>query len=111
MKHLKIYENYNEIEIGDYVICESGKSNYNIQFKKLNDFIRNKIGKLIDIDNKSIPGSIYYIVEYDNIPDNISNFKRSRNESAFTMHKIDIINYSKDKNELESIINANKFNI
>jgi len=111
MKYLKTFEINNKLEIGDYVICEWYDGKYNNTYKEFNDFIKNKVGKLIDIDYKLIPGATYYIVEYDHIPDNLNNFKRYKNESAFTMKGADIVRYSKDKSELEISINTNKFNL
>ena len=101
MKHIKTYENLNEPQIGDYVICGNpGISEDNIIY----DFIINNIGKLVNITNDDPP--IYY-VHYNNIPSKLSN----NILPGEPFRKKSITAWSKYKKEIETIIAANKYNI
>jgi len=81
--------NYNLPEIGDYVICEDES-----MWEK--SYINNKIGKIIDYKK----GVKYeYSVEYVEYSDILP---VSREEIKY---------FSKNKKELEMILQSNKFNI
>lgn len=56
--NFKIFENTNP-EIGDYIIINNIRSN-STELKKLNNFLKNKIGKIIDI-NQSTHKKIFTI--------------------------------------------------
>lgn len=62
MKHLKIYENFNEPIVGDYVICVPDNL-----IKNSESFFNNTFGRII---KKSIISrkSFSYGVEYENVP-------------------------------------------
>ncbi len=85
-------------EVGDYIICSSVVPEENV-------FFSNNIGKIIDVKK------YYYYpynLEYDNVPDNL---KKSNGATTFVCRFNDILYFSKDKEELEYILRANKFNI
>jgi len=103
----------NNPEVGDYVYCVSKLSSNNI---KRNKFIKDKIGQIVSIsEDKNYP----YIVHYDNIPDNFSEFrmqydlitKKSGKTDNFQFGKWEIELWNKNINDLETMINAKKFNI
>jgi hypothetical protein len=106
MKHIKYFENVYEPQVGDYVICEE---EYSVD-DAVDSFIKNTIGIIIDIKyDKKYP----YIVAYENIPDAIrkdyftlEDFKRTRQ-----MMREEIIHFSKNKEDLEYYIQANKYNL
>jgi hypothetical protein len=115
MKYIKSYERnflktYEEIkeepQIGDYVVCtESRIQNMKqINTAPFTTFISNNIGKLI----KYLEPNQLYSVKYKNIPDNIKNF--FENSTHFFI-KEDILYFSKNKEHLEDIIKADKYNL
>jgi hypothetical protein len=105
MKYIKQFDNLSpdsnitknsiKVEIGDYVIC----SEYD---NDINFFIENNIGEVIDL-NCGYP----YIVKYNNAPEGLKN----KNFHRRGMYKDEIKYVSKNKEDLESILLAKKFNI
>jgi len=75
----------------------------------ISNFVSNNIGVIIDILKPSHAlGKYPYIIAYDNIPNGIkSDF--SGGSRHFSIDEL--LYYSKDRNELEHIIDANKFNL
>jgi len=109
MKYIKTFEMNEYIpEVGDYVICSYDNdqvSGYSIDEQ---NFIYDKIGKIsLIVNGERFP----YYVEYDNIPENIINGVLSNEVKYIQMHRRVIKYFSKDKNELEMVLKANKFNI
>ena len=112
----KIFESINngEPEVGDYVICQSTFD----FFTDVNTYTRTTIGELVKIDsqrNMYEEGDdieIVYMVRYDNVPENFMFlvFKEYGGDSLL-MHKQDILYWSKNKKELEKIIDAEKYNL
>jgi len=117
MKYIKTYENiqaprtYEELnigkpEIGDYVIIKPYTNP-----RELSDWIMNTMGKIIDIDDD------LYVIKYDNIPKGWEgHFTYSGDDGYYVegirkAYKFAILHWSKDKNEIEVIINANKYNL
>ena len=121
MKHLKVYESLDKVslEIGDYVICRE----YTV-FKELNEFISSNIGEYIafipDYDDS-------YVIRYNNIPKEMSKFftiearpgsnrdsEHERNMQFYDCRSMifsEIIHWSEDREDLEIILNTNKYNI
>ena len=96
----KIYENINQPQIGDYVIC---KDDY---YDKLNEYLSKNIGEII---GKNKITNIYF-VKFDEMPQIINKFYfNSDNERGFIQK--DIIYWNKDKSELEVTLNSKKYNI
>ena len=108
--NFKLYEKLNDgdPDVGDYVICSDSK------FNNENEFIKDKIGRIIKIDdntNKTFPYTIFpYTITYDNIPNLLMNYEID-NIRAIILSRKNIQYWSKDKKELEQILQANKFNI
>jgi hypothetical protein len=123
-------------KIDDYVICCS----FSERNTEINNFIDNNVGKCIDtvyydmskqthIDGRTIlsqsitgyrrkvePG--VYIVEYENIPENIKNCFIVEDRIANKIYKnckamfiTEVFEFSKDKEELEIIIASDKYNL
>jgi len=112
MKFIKTYENMSEPEIGDYVICQNppkwtsiNKSNTEM----LNNFISSNIGKLVKNDIWHLPDNRnckLYIIEYQNIPNEIEEdfiFNQSSHRAFLKEH---IKHWSKNKKDLESYISS-----
>jgi hypothetical protein len=101
MKFLKTYENLNGPKVGDYVICEDPNTR-----KPLYAFIKNRIGKIVEIDrDKFYP----YIVRYNNIPEDlIERFSHPNFTNCRDFKRDEILYFSSTKEELE---NLKKYNI
>ena len=93
----RLYEmNENIPKVGDYVICNS-------EYKDEFEFIKDKVGQIIKIITYN-----KFLITYNNIPNIMADGKINHNKYIIIKH---ILHYSKDKEELESILNTNKFNI
>lgn len=112
----KMFESVNdgEPEVGDYVICHSHMS----FFTEVNDFTKTNIGKLIKIDSQSdkYEGGdnieIIYIVRYEKVPRTLDLlFFKEYGGDSIIMYKDDIKYWSKNKKELEKVIESEKYNI
>jgi len=100
--NFKLYEKLNDgmPEVGDYVICS--KSDFSSD-----EFVENNIGKILK-DDKS---NYYpYYITYDNIPDSLID-RRVNKIATILFKRKDILYWSKDKEELEAILQTNKFNL
>jgi len=105
MKYLKKYEDStkDEPQIGDYVICEQKEGFAKIH---INSIIRNNIGIILEITDKE-----NYIVYYDcDIPQMLKRFFNDRVNSRIIL-KNEIIYFSPNKEDLEVILSANKYNL
>ncbi len=85
----KIFENINESEpkIGDYVICKT-RSTDTIEFKK---YVDNNIGKIVD------NYLAYYYVKFK--------------EKTYIFTIGNILYWAKNKEDIEVLIQANKYNL
>jgi len=106
MKHLKLFEKYNigEPVLGDWVICKD--MDYPIN-KELTSFINNNVGKIV---SNNLSGYWVYWVKYYNIPDDL---KICFRDSKMSMRRKDIKYWTipTNKKELETILQANKYNL
>ena len=113
MKHLKTLETINDgPKIGDYIIVKSNSPIYEI-----NDFIENNIGQIFNIVKfkNSRYGNTYY-TKYNNIPSEIKvYFQYLMLENKLCYYRgydsSSIIEYSKNKENLEIILQAKKYNL
>ena len=105
----KIYEGINigEPKVGDYVICYYDNEDvfgYSILEQ---DFIHNKIGKIININNGLI---CPYAITYNNIPEYLVNGYKF--DIDYILLGSSVIKYfSEDLEELKIILSSNKFNL
>jgi len=101
--NFKKFESINEksIEIGDFVICEE------VDYADINTiFTSTNIGKFIRYDD----GEAYpYIIKYDYTPKNMKSYFSGDDERNMSIDEIKY--WSKNRNELEIILQTNKFNI
>ena len=106
MKHIKKYEQNISIEVGDYVICtDNGITNDN----NFEVYLKSHIGKIILI-KKYIKDP--YLVLYENLPDKFKTYSSTNdNLKLIKFNENEIIHFSKNKEDLEHIIVANKYNI
>ena len=110
MKIKRFNESLNEgnPEVGDYVIClniSKNGSKYYVDNSKFANYLNNTIGKIysINYDNYSINDD-RYLIEYDNYPG--WGERESKSKRYF-----DVTYWSKNKSELEYILQTNKFNL
>jgi len=104
MKHLDTFKERPKLEpiVGNYVLCEE-KSDRN---PELRNFIKNNIGKIINFDGGK---SSLYTIEYENIPNNLK--IASFTADTRLMDRDEIIHFSRDKNFLQTLLDANKYNL
>jgi len=108
----KIFEKLNigKPRVGDYVIIQT-----NHKDPRLINFFENTITKIVG--TKDLFGTLHYIVYFDNIPEELSEIFDSpfRSKIWRTEHHhftIENIKYwSKNKEDLEYILAANKYNL
>jgi len=115
MRYIKTYEKVyvDRPEIDDWAIVHLSQ---NID-DELNKFIKSNIGKIVDIGYETIEDyrgnqhkSQFYVLNYDTeIPKNIKIWFQDDNNIAFETHEIKY--WSKDREDLELIIAANKYNL
>jgi len=115
MKHLKNFKSIQSTpQINDYVICK--EETYCVD-DRLANFINNNIGQIAEINKKD--GEYPYVIKYENIPDDIFSYFSDilKNNYKYdirclrAMDRIEIIHFSKNKEDLETILNANKYNL
>ena len=98
--------------IYDYVLCKEHDSN-----KYLDLFLENNIGQIIKFNFISQHYNSF-VVEYTNAPTGILDYFYSENSRIYrtmiisdTMMKSDIIKFSSNKQDLEIMIDSNKYNL
>jgi len=131
MKHIKEFNIFrNKPKIGDYVICKEGLVNGQItkdgEDADLINFLSNNIGKIIDTNIIIADVNYDYLIKYYNIPKDIylyftgnSSFQIACGETrpipgredtrAFDLD--DIVEFSKNKEEVELYIASKKYNL
>jgi hypothetical protein len=99
MKHIKLFEeiNQNTPEVDDYVIC----SGEHFEGSALQPLIKDNIGKLIRIEQVKNNADLYYILYEEN--------KYFKDDIQFWREEI--LYWSKEKEELEHILDAKKYNL
>lgn len=111
MKYLKKFENLNNpIEIGDYVICDEAILDYtDKEYMKAINFVSNNIGKYV----KYLIADKYAVIQFENVPDDIKEYFSADDEfeNCRNMYMFEIIMHSKSKEELESKLAADKYNL
>lgn len=109
----KIFENINDGEpkVGDFVIIKTKDLPQLYNF--YGDFIKTSIGRIWKIHSVN-----FFLIKYENIPKEIkdyfsySDYSKGLNiGNSILVHKRDIIYWSKNKEDLDYIIDAKKFNI
>ena len=112
MKYIKNFEkiNINKPEIGDYVIAIDEDTHTDVK-----NFINNNIGKIVNIKNHKRFGVLYH-TKYTNVDDDIEEWFTKENNldkkcgiRCFYLHEI--IAFSKNIEDLDTILNANKYNL
>ena len=110
MNHIKTYkQNISEPQIGDYVLCKE-----DIRDCKRKKFTSENIGQYIQKH-----GSLY-IVQYENIPKELKNqfitpdndqFPDVLKQNCAGMTREEILHWSEDKEDIEFILDTNKYNL
>jgi hypothetical protein len=127
MKHLQKYENFltdlfkkksDEPRVGDYVLCERDNSNNHMGTAKLcSDFIENNIGLIINhLKSKISDSEEVFRVKYENVPEKLKggwffHSKELINCYYYITKKHEIKHWSKNREDLETILSANKYNL
>jgi len=102
--NFKLFEEIckDEPEIGDLVVCNESES---YSDSEIITFTSNNIGEYIRYDTEFMQP---YVIHYEEIPKNLEKYF-SHNERNMSLDEIKYI--SKNKDELEYIIQSNKFNL
>ena len=106
MKHLKYFEKDKptlQPEVGNYVICKEGDFS---KSKDVNSFIMNNVGRIKEIDETR--AIFKYLVEWENIPKNLQ--PRFVSNSRF-MSRDEIVQFSFDKQFLQTVLDGRKYNL
>lgn len=110
MKHIKTFEALNQTEpnVGDYVIV----SDYDLLETELSSFLNNNIGQLIKKTTSCglTKNDCLNKIKYYDIPEEIRS-KMYSNAGEINVYSKDIKYWSANKEELETILQAKKFNI
>lgn len=98
-----------EPEIGDYVLC----LDFSSSSIKLDSIINNNIGKIVRIEKKDDKFKILYerLIMQDIISIGFSGDVFITKDSLTSMFDDEITYWSKDKEELEIMLQINKYNI
>lgn len=125
MRHIKEFEKVELKDgypkIGDYVICVEDSNDTVFNAKLLIKFESENIGLVVDYRDRNninsefeyIPSKYNIFVQYDKIPDEVyDDFNYHKYiEYCRIFKKEEIIHSSKNKEELEHIIKAKKYNL
>ena len=93
-------------QIGDYVICKS--SMQDLLSKYINKFLTQTIGQCISKTGK------HFLIKYEQIPKELKEFFHrigEKDNHFYYFKKHEILQYSKNKKDLEIYIDANKYNL
>ena len=106
MKYIKQFENGYGLREGDYVICDEEED-----ISPAYNFIKNNIGIFLRIIVNS-NNEEYYAVQYSNVPKELKMYFEYHNMyNVRPMFEHEIRYWSNNREELESILSANKYNL
>lgn len=116
MKYLKTYEDAkSDPQIGDYVLCKTSYGPNGID-----NFLKNTIGvclgKHYTGENPELIRQMkdVFKIKYDNIPDYLTDYfyySGSSGKDTRSMRRDEIIHFSPEKEDLETILAAPKYNL
>jgi len=106
MKYLKTFENLLEPQIGDYVKCDPPGFE--------DEFFKKNIGRLIKIDIEHHGSEMkFYQIKFDvKVPEDImKSFGSALGDNTLSLNDYEVSNFAKTKEDLETKLNANKYNL
>ena len=109
MKYIKIYEDFSEPQIGDYVICIETWGFTD----EVSNFVENNIGQYI-AKNKA---DDFFIIQYENIPDKLRgnlffiDEDFTTYENCAVVERFEIKYWSPNKNDLKIYLDIDKYNL
>ena len=117
MKHLKQYESFKDkLQVGDYILFYF---NPNIGDEKLRTFFNTNIAqvdRIDEIDDKDLKNFPYNTpnptinIKYENIPPELID-RFGKNYLSIALPKNAIVAWSNNKEDIETILSTNKYNI
>ena len=118
MKHLKYFEDTTEDkptkpQIEDYVTINPNSA----KDPDIKEFLSNKIGQIINIENSETNDIPMYKVYYKNIPDSMKNQDKRKGlynifyNNCWSISQKDILQIAPTKKDLKIKLQANKFNL
>jgi len=105
MKYLKTYEDYNnmnDVHIGDYVIVYKNTKYGGGKLVDVINFANNNVGHVVD-EYKYL-----WLIKYESIPSGIKSYFV---DDILKIPKQYIKHFSKNKEELEMIVNSKNYNL
>ena len=116
MKYIKRFEELNnEPELGDYVICSEFPENDYDTYYEIDKFLTNNVGRYVkNVEDDDLVEDYFYIIEYENVPDYLFLYfpeEKGVKNRCRRLNRKSIIDFSKDKEELEAKISAKRYNI
>lgn len=118
MKYIKKINTFkNKPKIGDYVICKegwikSGQITKESEDADLINFLSNNIGKIVDANIKTAGVKYDYLIKYYDIPKNIYHYFTGNRMVDTRPYDLDeIVEFSKNEEDLAAIIISNKYNL
>lgn len=103
------YNNKNDPQKGDYVICDRHLAiNSDDILYEVDEFTNSNIGKIVKTEYEM--GEMQYYVKFENIPPSIIG-EYINPKTPTLMFRRNILDFSKDKEELEQKLIANKYNL
>jgi len=114
MKYFKRFEDIKvEPKVGDYVVCEDKSVDFDKTYENdaiFDYFLSSNIGVIKDIrTNESV--AYPYIVNFEFLPKNLKHMTNTGTGSDIVFKRVEIIYFSENKEDLEHIINSNKYNL
>jgi len=104
----KLYESVDvgTPELGDYVICYEDDDS-----SKLLDWLKTVIGKIIKVNDDDV--ICKFDVKYENFPEDIETYfyEEYYGERYRPMKDVEILHWSKNKEDLEIFLDSNKYNL
>jgi hypothetical protein len=99
----------------DYVIVDLSFPDTRSFPDKVKDFLENNIGQIVDIAARSY---LKYKIKYENVPESLLGgfiFKRDvdkgTNNAICVLDEDSFLSYSKNKEDIELILNSKKYNL
>jgi hypothetical protein len=103
MRYIKTYESKNKPDLYDYVICETRIA----REQDLQEFLRNNIGLIVVASTSDTR----YHVRYYNLPNHLLNYCINTENTDIDFDFDEIVKWSKNKEDLEIYITADKYNL
>lgn len=98
-----------EPKVGDYVICEINFGDSGYANIKLQEFLTNTVGRIVAIKDNYTHN---YYVKYDTLPKKLKrHIQPGYTDNIITFRKRSIKYFSENREDLEAMLQAKKYNL